>query len=342
MEKKKKSWKLSGILNRKQKAQGAAEKRNKTKEKEPVLRKNTFARISRMILWTMLVFIFIKGLISTFRPDTLTEAQLLISDFERELEVSKKINNEIAAFAQNFTKEYLTYEAKGENEYRERLKAYMVNTTGLQGISLGKGAAEAVYVQAYRMEQCADRQWDVYVLAEVEYTEPSMDAAAREYHTDSQRRQTYLKVPVYADGGYMAVESLPLFIGDSLLIDNYPGTEYSGTAADEKTAAEASTAVTNFLKAYYEQDETVIDYYLGKNADRKQFRGLDGRYQFVKMDSFKCYQESGQNLMVCIASFQVSDSVNNAQIQQKLRLDVLQEADGKYYIQTISPRITNE
>ena len=42
-------------------------------------------------------------------------------------------------------------------------------------------------------------------------------------------------------------------------------------------------AVTSFLKAYYEQDETVIDYYLSQDADRSKFIGLDGRYTFDRM-----------------------------------------------------------
>lgn len=45
------------------------------------LRKNTLLCVGRAILWIMLIFFFVRGVIVTFRPDTLTEAQQVISDF---------------------------------------------------------------------------------------------------------------------------------------------------------------------------------------------------------------------------------------------------------------------
>lgn len=334
----KKGLKLPEILHRKETGES---RKKKAKTQAGTLRKNKLLRVSRVVLWGMLTFVFLKGVVSTFRADTLTEAKVLIHDFKAELNVSKKLNNEILAFAQNFVKEYLTYEANGESEYKERLKAYMANAKSVEGMNLHNGTADAVYVQAYRLEQCTDTQWDVYVLAEVEYTQSVMDSSAQEYRTEIEKAQTYLKVPVYVDGEFMTVESLPLFISDSMLLEDYPGAEYYGTAADEKTASDVETAVTNFLKAYYEQDETVIDYYLSKDAEKEQFSGLNGRYQFIKMNTLKCYKEQNQNVVVCIANFYVKDSINSAQIQQKLCLQVVQESDGKYYILSISPRTTS-
>ncbi len=334
----KKGLKFPGILH---KREAGEPRKKKEKNQTGTLRKNTLLRICRVVLWGMLAFVFLKGVVSTFRADTLTEAKLLINDFKAELNVNKKLNNEILAFAQNFVKEYLTYEANGESDYKERLKAYMANAGSVEGMDLRNGAADAVYVQAYRLEQCSDTQWDVYVLAEVEYTQNVMDSSAQEYRTETEKAQTYLKVPVYVDGEFMTVESLPLFISDSMLLEDYPGAEYYGTAADEKTASDVETAVTNFLKAYYEQDETVIDYYLSKDARQEQFSGLNGRYQFVKMNTVKCYREQNQNVVVCIANFYVKDSINSAQIQQKLLLQLVQESDGKYYILSITPRVTN-
>ena len=59
------------------------------------LRKNTLLCVGRAILWIMLIFFFVRGVIVTFRPDTLTEAQQVISDFRKELVTEKKLNNEV-------------------------------------------------------------------------------------------------------------------------------------------------------------------------------------------------------------------------------------------------------
>ena len=67
---------------------------NETQKKKRTggtLRKNTLLRIGRALLWIMLIFFFVRGIIVTFRPDTLTEAQQVISDFKKELITEKKL-----------------------------------------------------------------------------------------------------------------------------------------------------------------------------------------------------------------------------------------------------------
>ena len=96
----------------------AGERKETKKEKRTggTLRKNSMLRAGRILLWIMLSFFFIRGVIVTFRPDTLTEAQQVISDFKKDLVTEKKLNNEVLSFAQNFVYEYLTYTAGEEKD----------------------------------------------------------------------------------------------------------------------------------------------------------------------------------------------------------------------------------
>ena len=241
---------------------------NETQKKKRTggtLRKNTLLRIGRALLWIMLIFFFVRGIIVTFRPDTLTEAQQVISDFKKELITEKKLNNEVLSFAQNFVYEYLTYTTGEEKDYKERLKQYTTTTTNVSDTEIYRGSQQAVYVQAYRMEQLDKEHFDVYVLAEVQYV------YYREQEATQESAETRLKVPVLSRNGEMVVDGLPMFVNDNTLLEDYQIQEYSGQAADEQTAAGAGMAVTSFLKAYYEQDETVIDYYLSQEADRSKF-----------------------------------------------------------------------
>ena len=52
----------------------AGERKETKKEKRTggTLRKNSMLRAGRILLWIMLSFFFIRGVIVTFRPDTLT------------------------------------------------------------------------------------------------------------------------------------------------------------------------------------------------------------------------------------------------------------------------------
>ena len=334
-KKEKKAFSMKNIFRKQEgRTEGKEEQAKKGREKGAVLKKNTLLKIGRIILWIILLFVFFKGLISIFRPDTLSEAQELINDFNGQLEENKKLNQEISAFAQNYAREYLTYEAGEEDEYKKRLSVYMANSGSLEGMEIYRGAARAEYVQAYRMEQYAADKWDVYVLAEVEYVISSGQ------DEQTSRQETCLKVPVLAREGKMIVESLPMFLNDSMLLEDYSAAEYTGTPADDQTAGAVATAVTNFLEAYYGQNETAIEYYLAQDADREQFTGLVGRYAFYKMNSLKCYHEEGEAFIVCIADFKISDSVNEAKLQQKLRLDVVKGNDSRYYVRAITPRIT--
>lgn len=315
-----------GVKNRKRKAGG----------REHTLKKNTLMRAARAALWGMLLFFFVKGLVYTFRPDTVTEARQLIDEFNKELEIHKKLDSEISAYAQNFAREYLTYTAREETDYKARLKAYMGNASSLASLEPAAGSARASYVQAYRMEQYAGCQWDVYILAEVEY-EKSGDS------TESGQKETartFLKVPVYEKDGYMIVEELPVLVNDDILLQNFSRPEYTGTNLADKDAREVTVSVTNFLKAYYEQDKTVIDYYLSQTADKDRFTGLTGRYRFDKINSLKCYREEGQPYIICIAEFRVADPMNGTGLLQRLNLQVLQ-ADGRYYIQSMDTRTGN-
>ena len=174
--------------------------------------------------------------------------------------------------------------------------------------------------------------FDVYVLAEVQYE------YYREQEATQESAETRMKVPVLSRDGEMVVDGLPMFVNDNTFLEDYQIQEYNGQAADEQTAAGAGMAVTSFLKAYYEQDETVIDYYLSQDADRSKFIGLDGRYTFDRMQSVRCYQE--ESMIVCIAEYKISDVVNGAKRWQKVRLNVVRGSDGKYYIQSMSARTT--
>lgn len=305
----------------------SGERKEAKKEKRTggTLRKNTLLCVGRAILWIMLIFFFVRGVIVTFRPDTLTEAQQVISDFRKELVTEKKLNNEVLSFAQNFVYEYLTYTAGEEKDYKERLKQYITSTSNVSDTEIYKGAQKAVYVQAYRMEQLDKEHFDVYVLAEVQYE------YYREQEATQESAETRLKVPVLSRDGEMVVDGLPMFVNDNTLLEDYQILEYSGQAADEQTAAGAGMAVTSFLKAYYEQDET-------QDADRSKFIGLDGRYTFDRMQSVRCYQE--ESMIVCIAEYKISDVVNGAKRWQKVRLNVVRGSDGKYYIQSMSARTT--
>ncbi len=309
----------------------------KPKPEGYVMKKNAGMKILRIVLWTMLIFVFFKGVVSIFQRDKSEVVDQMIRDFKASYSQFTNQNEEVMSFAQNFAREYLTYTARGEEDYKSRLKDYVAANFFSDTVSDFSASAEAIYVRAYRMEDYSDNQVDVYVQAEVEYTRRILQDGTT-YTEEVTRQPVTLKVPVYYSNGRYVVESLPLMVSDSVYLKKYSPERYYGTSLGDAEATAVKTSVTNFLKAYCEQDESVINYYLDSSADKDAFTGLDGRFTFSDISDISCYQ--GENGIICLVSFHITDTGNNTQLLQKMNL-TLRESGGKYYIKTADTRTGN-
>lgn len=313
-------------------------KARKSRSEGYVMRKNGVMKILRICLWSMLIFISLKGVISIFQRDRAEVMEQMIRDFKANYSRFTNQNEEVMSFAQNFAKEYLTYSVRGEEEYKKRLKEYVAqNFFDSDAVLDFSAAAEAVYVQAYRMEDYTTSQKDVYVWADVEYTTRSMVDGAS--YTEKVTKETVtLKVPVYCQDGKYAVECIPMIVNDSIWLERYNPEKAYGDSLPDATVSAIETLVTNFLKAYCEQDESVIDYYLDASADKNVFNGLMGRMTFKEISDIRCYQ--GESDIVCIVSYKVKDTGNSATLLQKVNLTIVKSGQ-RYYIKTMDARIGN-
>lgn len=322
---------------KRQKKQEAASPGKKQKPEGYVMKKNTGLKALRIALWVMMGFVFFKGVLSCFQRDRADEASILIREFKASYSQFTGENEEVMSFAQNFVREYLTYAVRGEDDYKSRLKEYVADNFFNETTQEFTAAAEAVYVQAYRTEDYTEQQKDVYVLAEVEYTKRMLQAETGSYTEEISRSPLTLKVPVYCSNGTYTVESLPLVVSDSVW-GSYAAEEYFGTSVEDADAARIETSVDNFLKAYCEQAESVIDYYLDPSADKADFAGLNGRFGYLGIRDIKCYQ--GAEDIICIVRFEVQDTGNDTKLLQKINLTI-QKSGERYYIKEMNTRTGN-
>lgn len=312
----------------------------KKKSEEYVMKKNSGMRVLRIIFWVMLIFFFVKGVAGIFKTDTQKQAEQLIQNFKDQYNDFTSENAEIMAFAQNFTKEYLTYTYRGEDDYKKRLKPYVVSSMLTGNLVDCSANAEAKYVQAYRIEDYTEKQKDVYVVAEVLYSKSVLSEDGQTYTNKESQNTVTLRVPIYVNGGSFIIEDIPLMVEDqSIYAQNYNVNPYSGNVVSDVKAANIKTSVENFLKAYFEQDESVIDYYLGTNSDKEKFCGLKGRFTFVGIEKIDSYIDASGGI-VSIVEFKIQDIENGAKMYQKINLSMT-ESGGKFYIQDINLRAAN-
>lgn len=316
--------------------------KNKKKSDVYVLKKNNGMKMLRLLLWTILIFFFFKGIHASLRPDTVHEAETLINNFKAEFSEYKDENEEILGFTQNFVKEYLTYNSDEEQStYIQRMQPYISSkVSSALGNSDIDGNATAIYVEAYRKEEYAPNQYDVYVKAEIEYKSTRLLEDESTYETTVQKGQSTLKVPVYANKGTYIVEDLPVFVSDSLKMAGYKEVIYEGAYLTDEVEQKIAGSVENFLEAYYEHRQSVIDYYLTKDAERLKFQGLGGRYLFQEISNMQCYQEEAGGDIMCIIVYMVEDAVNGNSLCQECNLTIVPEG-SKYYIKDMNARTVN-
>ena len=82
-----------------------------------------------------------------------------------------------------------------------------------------------------------------------------------------------------SEQGY-CIEDLPLFVEDTMKDTGYQAVEYYGTEIENPKVKQA---LKNFLTAWYEQEQSVINYFLTEDADKSKFYGLLGRYEFIDL-----------------------------------------------------------
>lgn len=305
----------------------------KEKDDTAIMKKNTALKVMRVLLWGILAFVFLRGMFEILKPTKISEVSAIINDFKKEQEIIGDHPEELMKFAQDFSKEYLTYSQYGESDFKERIKPYVSKRIyNLSGIYSFKGTAKATYVNAYRKETYSNNQYDVYVNAEVQYEVKNQDTGEVKQTTSTST----LKVPVMVTENGYCIEGLPLYVADNRLDASYnPQEALPGTEIDK---AAIEPAITNFLDAYYSQDQSMINYLLTEDADRTKFIGLSKRYTFEKLDSIHAYLTE-ENEIICILNVKIRDAVNEESIYQECNIQIIQGGD-KYYIKDMNSKIT--
>lgn len=300
----------------------------KNKDDVYPMKKNTKLKVMRAVFWLILIFVFGRGLYQIVRPQKEAELRSLIETFKQEQQLIGDAPEEVMNFAENFAKEYLTYKHSGEQDFKKRIEPYVTKRIyNMANIYSFKHAARATYVNAYRKEG-QNGAYDVYVNAEVAYDRGDQGI---EYGSCT------LKIPVQVSESGYCVVALPLYVQDNRLDTTYtlPETAFGSEIDNTKI----TPAVSNFLEAYYEQDQSMINYLLTSDADKGNFIGISKRYTFRKIENLKAYQDVTTNAIRCIVKIRILDSVNEEEIYQELNLTLI-EKDDKYYVKDINTKIT--
>ena len=301
------------------------------------IRKAQGMKIARMILWVMLAFVFLRGVVAIFRGGMNDSAEEL-EQYRQENEAARTRIEQLLPFAEDFARDYLTYSPGGEQDYQQRMNAYATKNL-FSGVRVGNATAEAVSATAYRHEAYSETQEDVWVRLTVRYTIKNRNPETGESVETQEFRETTLKVPVACTDSGFVVEDFPAFVTDERKAQDYKAESYSGASADRATQDAVKTALEGFFRAYYAENQGVIQYYLTPDADVSDFLGLNGRVTFQRVSECRVYIPEGTGTLLAIVSVEVTDA-NGLTVPQRFHMELLRQ-DGQFHVRNMNVRSKN-
>lgn len=317
-------------------AKPAAVKQGKSEVQ--TMRKATSQKILRVILWVILTFIFMRGVLSIIQTSSQPQAAEQIQSYREEMTAAQTRTEELLPFAEGFAREYMTYKRGEEQDYIARLSEYATSNL-FSGTRLTGGSAEVLYASAYRHEEYSATQEDVWVRLKVHYTMQEQNPETKEVIQTERDDEMILKVPVACTESGFIVEDYPAFVSDDRKASDYKAEMFSGTSADRATADEVEAALENFFKAYYSDQQSVIKYYLTSDADTGDFAGLQGSVSFRRITDCRVYNQATPEDLLAIVSLEVTDE-NGMIFTQRFHLKVLYQ-EGQYYVRSMDTRSKN-
>ncbi len=313
------------------------EKAKKSNSNPVKLRSNIGIRILRIFVWGIFILFFIRGVIAIVRPDPVGEMQQLQKKFETKVSENNVIEGRAFSYAESFARDYFTlYQGKYE-DYKTRLSKYMRDGE-VNGVDT-KGNMEVQSVTAYDVKRYSDNQLDVYVHAIVVYRtekpgqEEVTDPDMKSY--DTSLKDVYMDVPIYYnENREMVVEDLPIFIGgpaQAALTDKE--IENLNTVTGSKMT-EIKNSISEFFKAYYQESQTQVDYFLEKPG---VIKATGSQYKFEKLNDSQIYDLGGGKYKAVVS---VNVIAEGKTFRQNMNMNLIYQGD-RYMIQSLETRSKN-
>ena len=301
----------------------------KSPERLMTIKTTGLRKIGKVILWTFVIFLLFKGVVSIL--DNKSQAQMLkaIDDYRSAAEQREAARSGAAAFAENFVYEYYSFDGRQNTEYANRIGTYLASAVNISAPVGNSAAMEVLSTKTTKIGFVGETRMDVDVSAKVRYI-----AAADTSGGAIQDKDLLIRVPVaYKDGRY-AIDAAPLFIPkeDAAVVEG--AKVYTGTEASQVQKQELRQVLESFLKTYYEGSDQDVSYYVSENSTVKH--GLDGAFTYggIKRMSAYLLEENGKYL----ANVAVTVTDNGIEIEQDMYIYLSKES-GKIYIDEISTRV---
>lgn len=332
MLKNKKAAKISDL----KKGVEKIEKSQLTKEQKE-LRPGTVSTLKfiRTAFWIFMALILALGvwqLVKSKQPK-------IVENIMR-YEFAESESDKAKAFAEGFTKAYLTYgKTIKDVDYKAKLEQYLNGIIMVGRPEYANGTSKVMDTMVYQVDKIDDRASNIIVRATVELT--NYNKLAEKYDAQTGEKTTaptveekvvFLSVPIVAEGGKVVVNDYPTFLSvdDKLQVDV---ETYSGdsTATDSEKQVIRKT-LEDFFGVYYSGTAGQIKTFFKADPGIK---GLQNAFTFGSIKSLDAYVNDG--LYTVVVMVEITDNTLGGTFNQR-HLLTLEKADDRYIIVTMKNR----
>ena len=293
-------------------------------------------RIARGFLWGLIAILCIRGTVSVFKGNQGDEIEKKNKKFLDKLEQENSLEVKAYSFAEDFARDYFTRYPSNQQDFENRIKKY---TTEQLAKEMNNGTYSEVFdASAFYFEKYSENQINVSVKARVRVYTPK--AGQEQIPQDAWQYDTnltdyYITIPIIYDKDLnMAVDDLPVMTAPQTLA-SFKNKEFNGTTeTNQDVVKKINDSLTQFFKAYYEQNQTQIDYFL---VDGANILGTGQAFTLKNIEKTSIYKIKDKEFLA-IVNLNI-DSYGST-LKQGFNVTVVQEGD-KFLVKALEPRTTN-
>lgn len=276
--------------------------------------KYTVLSAVRAVFWLLIGVVIIRGISAWTSP-----VRPII--YKEEYIRAPSESDTAKAFALQFVREYLSYDARDQSEYRRRIGKYLAYNVSPDTVS---GWSRVLESNLWAFKKLNEKNSVITVHVKLMQGKNAEDPGTI--------RERYVKVPVMAlESEQYQVRDYPVFAAE---FDSSKGhaPSFSGNSATERTRKEITETLTNFFKIYDRGTPEQIAYFL-KSSEK--VKGYGGSYTFDMITSLEIYkQNSDETQAFVIAEIVVLDDFGS-RFRQKYNFQMVREIiknETRWYI----------
>jgi Conjugative transposon protein TcpC len=306
-----------------------------SKPKLVTLKTHNWRKILKIILWTLVIFWTLgslRGFTLAAKVHSLPDQQQVETKVEKE---NFAVSVGAQKFAENFLREYFTWNKDNYQERVDRLKPYLRKgideQAGLRFDTL-TGNSSPEKIESWEVYESGDKTSEITF--KVTHTIKTMTETKDEQGNVKQEEKAsgpfekWIIVPVITDGETFLINGIPTFTSKPAEANISPLQSETENAS---VASEVKKEITEFLNTFYKQYSTGTIAELEYLTTDKTVRPLDSTIVFNQIEELLVIEKKENGYLIKTkANF--TENQSKAQLIQNHTMIVSKEKDDRWQI----------